>query len=91
MTSVKAFFRRPDWRGKVGSGQPPRWHRYVGHRETTTPNGIRRTTVVALCGYEFSVDKALAADGIGISSLNWRDDVKSAKLRCAKCDAAAKS
>lgn len=92
---IKTFFRRDGWHGKVGSGKPPLWHRYVSHRgqmQDSDPNDptVRRLAHVLIieaeCGYQYVVDRIWAADGVGLSSVMWRDEVKTESLRCSKCD-----
>lgn len=86
----KAFFRRQGFNpGGTFAPQKPKWHR-LEKRETGYMNlngePVRAVRVTALCGYSYTYRLALFAE---TGPFEWRDDVKTAKLRCKNCDKAA--
>lgn len=80
--SVKSYFKRRPFRD---IGKPPKWHRYASHT-IIRGDGIKKFMVEALCGYSYTIDSYIASDGIGYTGFEWRDEVKTASLRCSKCD-----
>lgn len=88
---IKKFFRRDAWHGDY-SGPPPKWHQFKAAIPGTNmhaDHSVRALRVEALCGYSFTVEAVFSADGVGYSHFDWRDEVKTKKLRCSKCDAKA--
>lgn len=75
----KPFFRRRRYHGKTAT--PPKWHRLVKTEIVVGVNGFRWRTVEALCGYTYEWEVDFNAD-----MLEHKTDVKTARLRCSKCD-----
>lgn len=82
----KAFFRRFSFHG---FDTQPKWHRLAEMKpgKLTYEDGreSKAIEVTALCGYKWNWVVALHGEN---GPLMWKDEVKTKKLRCSKCDAA---
>lgn len=88
MPGPKKFFKSPDQTVPFPD-YAPTWHRLAEaeqHKRTDGSYVYKVLRVVALCGYERTVLSALTGDHIGYTRFDWRDDVKTKALRCARCD-----
>lgn len=80
--SVRSYFKRRPFKDIA---KAPKWHRYQSHM-IIQGDGKKQLMVEAACGYSYTVDSFLAADGVGFSSFEWKDEVKTDSIRCSKCD-----
>jgi hypothetical protein len=81
---MKKMFRR--WGFHQFNGTTPKWHKLqsrvvykkqLEHREET------HVKITAKCGYEFDYVAAIYGEK---GPLEWRDEIKTKRLRCTKCD-----
>lgn len=91
---MKKLFRRWGFHDGKYKEAKPKWHRIAARREYRVPKPMTNGTsydephvmVTALCGYEFDYIPAIHGEK---GPLEWKDEIKTARLRCKKCDDAA--